>query len=295
MSYCKYNIDEDITVEVKPWSCESCTSIEKTHPNYCKTCKQFSNSYNIINQAEYFKNINKINRVSDVFGKNEKILLPVLSCYNEIQFKYNIINLITYYNNKKINGLWLMTTNTEIEVIERIIKWVRETYQTLWIGVNLIGENIFKVFKFIKNNNPDGIWVDKSYIKKNCNFDIPNLILDQFDKLKWNGLYFGGVMFKYQNNDNTDIETLKEVHKYIDVLTTSGDGTGISIEIDKLNYIYNNTKENILMAIASGVNSSNIKFISDKCNIFIVRTFIVNEKNDIILEKLDDLINALNN
>ena len=28
--------------------------------------------------------------------------------------------------------------------------------------------------------------------------------------MKWNGLYFGGVMFKYQNNDNTDLKTLKD-------------------------------------------------------------------------------------
>ncbi len=153
---------------------------------------------------------------------------------------------------------------------------------------------MINVLQFIKNNNPDGIWIDNSYINKNCNFDIPNLILDQFDKLKWKGLYFGGVMFKYQNNDNTDIETLKEVHKYIDILTTSGNGTGISIDTDKLNYIYDNTKEHILTAVASGINSNNIKFIKDKCDIFIVRTSLVNDNNDIILEKLDDLINALN-
>ncbi len=294
MAYIKHKIDDDIVVDVKPWQCEKCTFIEESHPNCCGICRHYSDNYNIINQAEYLKNTNKIDKVLNVFGRKNKILLPVLSCHNENQFKNNINNLISYYNDKKIGGLWLMTTNTEIKVIIEVIKWVRENYKNLWIGVNLIGENIINVLQFIKNNNPDGIWVDNSYIKKNCNFDIPNLILDQFDKLKWKGLYFGGVMFKYQNNDNTDIETLKEVHKYMDVLTTSGNGTGISIDIDKLNYIHDNSKDHILTAVASGINSNNIKFIKDKCDIFIVRTSLVNDNNDIILEKLDDLINALN-
>ena len=291
--YSKYNIDDEITIDVKPWTCEYCTFIESNHPNICKMCMKYSNNYSIINQGEYLKNINKIDKVTNIFGKKNKILLPVLSCYNEDQFKYNINNLFNYFSNKKIGGIWLMTTNTEIEVVEEIIKWVREKYPEFWIGVNLIGENIFKVFKFIKENNPDGIWIDNSYIIKDCNFDIPNLILDQFDKMKWNGLYFGGVMFKYQNNDNTDLKTLKEVHKYIDVLTTTGRSTGVAIDSEKLNYIHNNTNENIMIGIASGINSENIKFIKDKCNIFIVRTSLVNNKNDIILEKLDELINSI--
>ena len=264
------------------------------HPYYCKCCDNSDNVYSIINSGDYRKSLNKINKVNETFGKINNILLPVLSCYNVEQFKKNIINLYPLILDNSVSGVFLLSTNTTIDVIADVYNWTKSTYPNIWIGINLIGENIFKVFKFIKNVNPDGIWIDNSYMNNISNMGIPELIQDQFEQLNWNGLYFGGIMFKYQSNcNNYDEQILLNTHKYMDVLITSGNGTGIEIEESKLNYIYNNVKNNITIAVASGITEKNIKKIQNKSNIYVVRSSIVNENNDIDIEKLKELINAI--
>ena len=78
----------------------------------------------------------------------------------------------------------------------------------------------------------------------------------------------------------------------MDILTTTGDGTGIEITNDKLEFIHNNTND-VCIAIASGIHNNNINKISEKANVFIVRTSIVDNTNNIDLDKLNDLIYSL--
>ena len=50
----------------------------------------------------------------------------------------------------------------------------------------------------------------------------------------FDGLFFGGVAFKYQPQPCDLMQAAKEVRGFVDVLTTSGDGTGIAPDVAKL-------------------------------------------------------------
>ncbi len=286
----EYKLTNNITITVKPWNCKYCTSINIDHPYYCNVCYTQSNNYSIFSDVEDYKNINKLDRVKNVFGKTKNILLPVLSCYSENQYIENINNLYPYFKEKKISGIFLLSTNIEIEHFESMYVKVKQLYPDFWMGINLIGFNIIQVLEFVKKYNPDGIWVDNSYLYDINNLGICEIILNQFKKYNWKGLYFGGVMFKYTSacNDYNE-EIIKITNNYMDVLTTTGDGTGIQITDNKLDFIHNNIND-ICIGIASGIDENNIKKISEKANIFIVRTSIVDSNNNIDLNKLNNLI-----
>jgi hypothetical protein len=290
MNNLSYDIYPGITISVKKWICKQCFAENISHPYCCCICKNIDDDYSITSLAEHRKNINKKEKVYNIFKKN-KILLPVLSCSNFSQFKNNIQLLDKFYLLGKIQGIWITSANCEISIVESVLEWIKNNNYKIWIGVNLIGENIFKVLNFIKNNKPDGIWIDNSYFNDETSITIPEIILDQFERFGWNGLYFGGVMFKYQTQTRPTItaELLKKTNQYIDVLTTSGIATGIPIDLEKLDYINKAIDNNICIALASGISCENISTFYDKCDIFIIRTSIIDSDNNIIESKLNSM------
>ena len=281
-----------LSIDIKKWACKTCTFENMKHYNICEMCHNESDTYNFVNTGEYRQNINKIEKVTKVFGKTNKIILPVLSCYTEEQFMQNINNLYPFYKENQISGVWIMTSNSTIKSVHNVIKWIKNEYPNFWVGANLIGENIFDVFKFLKETKPDGIWIDNSYLNNSEDYSIPNMILDQFERINWHGLYFGGVMFKYQSNNNDmNKEIIKNAHRYVDVLTTSGVATGVAIEPSKIISIHEIVKNDVLIAVASGITAYNLNTISNECSIYIIRTSIVDQNNNIDLIKLKKIIN----
>lgn len=283
-----------VFVELKPWECPNCTFINENHLYYCEICSHELDHYSIINSNTKYKKINKKGRVYRAFGTSNGIILPVLSCYNELQFKRNINNLYSYFQDRRINGIWLLTTNSDIETITKVLIWTKDKYPDFWVGVNLIG-HIPKVLNFLSVVSPDGLWVDNSHLTDKTNQNIPEIVIDQFKRLNWKGLYFGGVLFKYNHYMGDPLKILDKANEYMDVLITSGEGTGIEIELDKIKFIKDNTKTNILVANASGITPENVYKIKKFCNIFVVRSSIVDKRNNIDMNKLDKLIDSIKN
>ena len=173
----EYNIS-NITITIKPWVCNYCTIINTSHPYFCNVCNNQNDIYSVLPEAEDYKQLNKIDRVKNVFGKTTKILLPVLSCYTENQFLDNIDKLYTYFKQKKISGIFLLSTNINIQNFEIMYENAKKIYPDFWMGINLIGFNIFNVFDFIKKYNPDGLWVDNSYLCNINNLGLCELIIN---------------------------------------------------------------------------------------------------------------------
>jgi hypothetical protein len=280
---------EDLTLYIKPWACSFCTFLNTKHYNICEICNNEDNNYNIINRGEYRKTIDKNKKIENIF-RNKKILLPVLSCFTIDQFKQNIIELNKIYREKKIDGIIISSYNSSTEYIEIIIEWIRSdiNLKNIWLGISLINENIFKTLQFIKKYNPDGIFIDNPYLQ---NENIANLILDQLEAINWHNLYFGGVMFKYQQklSINEYKKIINNCNKYIDVLMTSGSGTGIEIDLDKLKFINNENNNKMKISIASGITSDNIYKYKKYCDIFIVCSSIIDKEYNIDLEKINIL------
>lgn len=285
-----YQLSSKIVIEIPKWICSVCSFENSKHYYFCEMCEHEDNIYHLVNTNTEYKFENKKQKGMNIFPK--KTIMPVLSCNNFEHFQINIVQLELQSN--KIGGIWLSCSNCSIDTIKQTYIWVKKTFPSLWVGINLVGETIIKMLEFIQEFKPDGIWSDRSYIT-DCEFqNVPEIIIDSFNRSNWNGLYFGGTLFKYINQHGDVNKILENSAKYMDVLTTSGEGTGIEIEKDKIEKIYNKVSEKILVAIASGITSDNILRLRKTCDIFIVGTSITDENGNIIINKLIQLYNALN-
>mgnify|MGYP003336047031 FL=1 len=95
--------------------------------------------------------------------------------------------------------------------------------------------------------------------------------------------FYAPFMFKYQNPMN-DVP-LKELENICDVITTSGDRTGIPPSLEKIRYIHNQVSKPI--AIASGISAENVRQFKPYVRDFLVGTSI--GYHDLIPEKVMEL------
>jgi hypothetical protein len=286
-----FQLSSKIAIEISKWNCPVCSFENNDHYYYCEMCGYEDTVYHLINTNTEYNFENKKIKAMHIFPK--KTIMPVLSCNNIEHFQQNITLLVMHCYNK-IGGIWLSCSNCSVDVIKQTYTWIKNVYPSLWVGINLVGETIIKMLEFIQEFKPDGIWSDRSYITDEEIQNIPKIIIDSFKRSNWNGLYFGGTLFKYVKQDGDVNKILENSIKYMDVLTTSGNGTGIEINKEKIEKIYNQVSEKILVAIASGITSDNILRLSKTCDIFIVGTSITDKNSNIIINKLTELYNALN-
>ncbi len=288
-----FSIGKMLKIEIKEWECEYCTYINSKSYNICEICSNESKQFHFVNNNSDYCTQNKLEKIDTIF--KDKTILPVLSCYSFQQFAENIKEMYNLYINKYIGGIWITSSNSDVKIISDTLKWCTDNYPSLWVGINLVGESIINVLEFIFENKPNGLWIDNSYITDTMYQNIPDIIIDQFKKANWNGLYFGGTLFKYIQQKGDVNKILENSMKYMDVLTTSGNGTGIEIEKQKIMDIHQVCSNKIKIAIASGINEKNIYELSKYSDIFIVGTSLYDDTFNILDEKVISLYNKLHN
>lgn len=170
------------------------------------------------------------------------------------------------------DGILLINQDSSSNIghVMEIARKAHEERPALWIGINCLGYgNIFlhKLPDYIK-----GVWIDNADI----NEDIP---AEQQSKeiltaiKDWPGCYFGGVAFKYQSPVKSFTNAAKAAIGNMDVITTSGPGTGEAADINKIKEM----KEAIgtyPLALASGVTPSNIDTYLPYVDCFIIGTYL---------------------
>jgi hypothetical protein len=80
-------------------------------------------------------------------------------------------------------------------------------------------------------------------------------------KVGWSGIYFGAVAFKYQAPVSLrQLPCVAKEATWMDVLTTSGEGTGQAIDLEKAR-IFAEAVPNSVRAVASGASVENIDLL----------------------------------
>ena len=183
------------------------------------------------------------------FGKNVKlpVVLPVIHVISPHSIhNYNVnkiwkndigktieynINLVKKY---KFNGVFLINHGFSCPSLVEICKKVRKKYPKLWFGVNFLGCPNRNGIQYLKQSKLDKIvnalWVDNSYISTNYNgepYDRANLarsVAKTIKQIKFKGLYFGGVDFKYQGQirKGNNIENYKNAIKTVATFASKG-------------------------------------------------------------------------
>lgn len=152
----------------------------------------------------------------------------------------------------------------------------RERYPDAWIGLNMHGIPNRDAIGHIPE--PDcALWTDSSGVD-DMSEGVAHDFFKSSRKAGWRGMHFGGIAFKHQPPVKDLASVAKRAFPYLDVLTTSGDATGVPPSVEKIRTIRNGAGHNAVIGIASGITHRNVHEYGD-ANCFLVASSLLAENS----------------
>lgn len=172
-----------------------------------------------------------------------------------------------------VDGVFLINHGISSKDLLEIHHKAFQVFPDWWLGVNCLENTPNETFNIV-NKEVAGIWVDNAMIDETSkNQSLADWTREAQEESGWQGLYFGGVAFKYQKIVK-DLEMASEIAmKYMDVVTTSGPGTGQAADTTKVQRM-KKALGNFPLAIASGITVENVENYLDYADCFLVATGI---------------------
>lgn len=169
---------------------------------------------------------------------------------------------------------------------------VRAQEPDFWLGINCVGMTLDRLFRRI---GPEvaGVWADDALIDETT-ADQPaaQRVRELQQERGWQGLYFGGVAFKYQRPVRDVVAAARRAVGCMDLVTTSGPGTGIAAAPEKVRLM----KQAIgpaPLALASGVTPENVNDYLPWADCFLVSSGISYTLEDLDPGRLRDLLQVI--
>jgi predicted TIM-barrel enzyme len=185
-----------------------------------------------------------------------------------------------------MNGVFFISHgDISSDGILQIAKNFKKERQDVFVGVNLLGESVQNAISEAQMADLDMIWTDETPSDNDC-----RVIRGVKDMGLWTIVWYGGVAFKYQPQPEDLTVAAKEVIGIIDVLTTSGIGTGRAPDIEKLKTLSEAFGQRI--AIASGASAENIAEMIPYVSDLLVATSISKDFYNLDEEKCRALVKA---
>ena len=184
-------------------------------------------------------------------------------------------------------GVFLINHNSGgWRVLAEVVRAVREAHDG-FVGVNALDLDPATAFAEFAHL-ADGIWVDNAGIDERSGDQLQaDLINDA--RAGFNGLYFGGVAFKYQRPVEDLGAAAALASRYMDVVCTSGPGTGQEVDVDKIATM--SAAATVPLAVASGVSVDNLEPLARAgASYFLVATSIAASWNDLDPERTRALL-----
>lgn len=163
---------------------------------------------------------------------------------------------------------------------------VKNTIPNWWVGINDLsrtGPDVFEDLDPVLGcaPTPDAVWMDNLRISEFSEEQPDAAALWQSKQ----GLLFGGVAFKYQDRVHDLSKVAKIAVNYCDVVTTSGDKTGMPPTVEKIRTIKEAIGDKPL-AIASGITEKNIVDYLEYTEYFLVATGISSSEASLDRDKV---------
>lgn len=209
-----------------------------------------------------------MHRYQSVFGQ-KRVVLPVIHVENSRQALRNA----KIARNAGCPGVFLINHGMPYQQLLQIYHQVAGTCPDWWMGVNCLDLYPEELFGKI-GSRVRGVWVDNAMIdeRREMQCDAERIQLKR-DQCGWQGLYFGGVAFKYQRQVSDLHRAAALAAPYMDVVTTSGPGTGYAASREKIQAL-RDALGDFPLAIASGITPENIHNYLDLADCFLVATGI---------------------
>ena len=227
-----------------------------------------------------------MNRVREVFG-SAHVLLPVVHPASHAE----ALESIRVAHRAGIRGIFLIDQGMSATEVLRLVMEVRAMYPALWVGVNLLSRQPAQALDEALDacaGRIDGIWSDNAE-------EDASMFVETRHARGWNGLYFGGTAFKYQRPvANADLGVVAaKAATYLDVVCTSGAGTGIAADVLKVKTMREGLGPDHALALASGVTPENVKDYLPYVDAYLVGTGIETRFGVLDARKVDALLHAM--
>jgi hypothetical protein len=193
-------------------------------------------------------------------------------------------------------GIFLINHQTDYKHLIKVYCEVREKFFDEWIGLNFLDCNAFDAIE----NRPtacNAIWVDNCYINSSHSISRAASLFERALELGMDKSWklFGSIAFKYQKQEDNPIYAATVCSKLFSVVVTSGDGTGIAADNDKINKIKLGCGDDAPLALASGVTPENIGNYIKLVDCFMVATGVSDANDNLIPEKVRQIAEYISN
>jgi len=220
--------------------------------------------------------------------KSKHKIYPVIHVESEEQAIHNTL----IAKETDCDGVFLINHSIRPQVLLKIHATVAKEFPKWWIGINCLGFTPHQIFQYA-TPEMSGVWTDSAGIEEYKDIQIePDNIKKIQEKNGWNGVYFGGIAFKYQREVKDLESACKKAIPYVDVITTSGPGTAQAAEINKIERMHKALRDHPL-AIASGITIDNIESYLDKADCFLVASGINKTWADLDLDLVKQLVDKI--
>ena len=215
-----------------------------------------------------------MNRIEEVFGASP-VLLPVIHPIG----RDAAMESVRVASGAGVKGVFVINQGMGTEEVLGLVMAVRERFAELWVGVNLLG---FAAAEVLERGlagcaaRLDGIWTDNAHVDEDAEEQpVAQAFVDARRGRGWNGLYFGGVAFKYQREVPRDKlgRAAAAALPFVDVVCTSGPATGKAADVDKVAAMRAGMGAGAL-ALASGVTEENVRGYLPHVDAYLVGTGI---------------------
>lgn len=169
------------------------------------------------------------------------------------------------------DGAFIINHGVSPDTLLAMVPLVAKKADGFWLGINALGLHPSAAFAKLPEE-AKGVWADNAYIEDG---DRDQHIADHARRMQersaYPSLYFGGVAFKYQRQPTSMVDACTSAMKYMDVITTSGPGTGRAAQPEKI-LLMKSIIGDFPLAIASGITPENVADYSRMADCFLVAT-----------------------
>lgn len=202
----------------------------------------------------------------------DNAILPVI----HLQSNEQAVEAAGVASDEGVGGVFIIdhkpSTKCNTDILLGAAKAVRESFPQLWVGVNCLEKDSVEALKtFGKEPWIQGIWNDNalrwaSFARVDMNglnalHTYGELINEQRELENASTVFFGGLAMKgpgYIEDPFAAAAYVEYAQRYVDVVTTSGPGTGHPSPMERLRQIKAAVEEGGKIAVASGVDAANL-------------------------------------
>ena len=233
---------------------------------------------------ELYRSVDIMHTFDSTFS-NHPVVLPVIHVVDGHQAVRNA----GVAREVGADGVFLINHDIPYTALLKAHAAVAAAHTDWWVGVNCLDLAPVEVFRYL-NEQVAGVWIDNACIDERTEAQCEaESILSARRTSGWQGLYFGGVAFKYQREIEDVASAASIAAGYMDVVTTSGLGTGQAALPGKIR-----TMKQALgkypLAVASGITPENVTDYLDFMDYILVATGISTRIDELDAERTRMLV-----